>query len=190
MVCQDEGVDSERMESGTRRAWVRLILPITGLLSLIWFLVRVIPKPSRATYPCQRVAFPLASGFVIWLTGLVGSVAFVRRARRHYTRARLAGVVLCVMGAAGILWLAMAETENRQAAAYPPVPNVPFGVAKGLNPGLFSILSTAIMLPPKTGMLSLLKQNTAVSIHLLSAEGVSLGFSFILKRVVIKALSF
>ena len=41
-----------------------------GLVSLIWFLVRVIPKPSRASYPCQRAAAPLASGFVIWLVGL------------------------------------------------------------------------------------------------------------------------
>ena len=39
-----------------------------GLASLFWFLLRVIPKPSRAYYPCQRAAFPVASGFVIWLT--------------------------------------------------------------------------------------------------------------------------
>jgi hypothetical protein len=29
-----------------------------GLLALAWFLIRVLPKPSRATYPCQRAAFP------------------------------------------------------------------------------------------------------------------------------------
>ena len=49
----------------------RLLLPLIGLLALIWFLVRVIPKPNRATYPCQRIAFPLASGFVIWLMGIL-----------------------------------------------------------------------------------------------------------------------
>jgi hypothetical protein len=27
---------------------------VMGIASLIWFLVRVIPKPSRATYPCMN----------------------------------------------------------------------------------------------------------------------------------------
>ena len=29
-------------------------------LPLLWFLVRVISKPSRASYPCQRAAAPLS----------------------------------------------------------------------------------------------------------------------------------
>ena len=45
-----------------RLKWLTIL---AGLASLIWFLVRVIPKPSRASYPCQRAAAPLASGFVI-----------------------------------------------------------------------------------------------------------------------------
>jgi len=40
--------------------WLIWLFPIAGLLSLIWFLIRVLPKPSRATYPCQRVAAPLS----------------------------------------------------------------------------------------------------------------------------------
>ncbi|MFX0203754.1 MAG: hypothetical protein ACFFCW_47250, partial [Candidatus Hodarchaeota archaeon] len=60
----------------------RWILPITGLSALIWFLLRVVPKPSRATYPCQRVAMPLASGFVAWLVGLVVSVTAFKKARQ------------------------------------------------------------------------------------------------------------
>lgn len=35
-----------------------LLLPITGFLALVWFVVRVAPKPSRAAYPCQRLAAP------------------------------------------------------------------------------------------------------------------------------------
>ena len=57
-----------------KHGWLCWLLPIAGLLSLAWFLIRVIPKPSRAMYPCQRVAMPLASGFVAWLVGLVGSL--------------------------------------------------------------------------------------------------------------------
>lgn len=42
--------------------WTRWMFPITGLLSLVWFVFRVAPKPSRAAYPCQRAAAPLAGG--------------------------------------------------------------------------------------------------------------------------------
>jgi len=39
---------------GNKLPILRWLLPVVGLFSLIWFLIRVIPKPSRATYPCQR----------------------------------------------------------------------------------------------------------------------------------------
>ena len=57
-----------------KKRWKAILFPIIGLSSLIWFLIRVIPKPSRATYPCMKVAAPLASTFVIYLIGLVTSV--------------------------------------------------------------------------------------------------------------------
>ncbi len=59
-----------------------------GFISLIWFLIRVIPKPQRAMYPCQRVAFPMASAFVIWLTGFTGSFFFYRKARNYLKNSR------------------------------------------------------------------------------------------------------
>ncbi len=46
------------------RAAKKVVVAATGLLALAWFLIRVIPKPSRALYPCQRAAFPLASAFI------------------------------------------------------------------------------------------------------------------------------
>ena len=45
--------------------------PLGGALALCWFVIRVVPKPSRATYPCQQAAFPVASGFVVWLLALL-----------------------------------------------------------------------------------------------------------------------
>jgi hypothetical protein len=50
-----------------------------GLGALIWFLILVIPKPSRATYPYQRAAFPIASAFVIYIISFVSfSFAFLK----------------------------------------------------------------------------------------------------------------
>ena len=66
----------------------RLVLIAIGFAALVWFLIRVIPKPSRAAYPCQQAAFPFASAFVIWLTGiLTSSFAFVK-ARHKWQRSK------------------------------------------------------------------------------------------------------
>lgn len=64
------------------------LLIIIGLVSLIWFLIRVIPKPSRAAYPCQRAAFPVATGFIIWLTGSLISFFSFKKAREKILGSR------------------------------------------------------------------------------------------------------
>ena len=116
--------------------WFIWLFPIIGLASLIWFLVRVVPKPSRATYPCQRLAFPLASGLIIWLFGLGGSTAAFRKARRSFSRSRYLIGILCIMASIGCLWLSLTLTAEKQAKAADPHPvNIPIGVARGLHPG-------------------------------------------------------
>ena len=79
--------------------WLIWLLPAAGLVSLIWFLVRVIPKPSRALYPCQRVAMPLASGFVAWLISMAGSVVAFRRAQGLFKQARVRLALVCLVAA-------------------------------------------------------------------------------------------
>lgn len=113
-------------------------LPIAGLVSLVWFLVRVIPKPSRATYPCQRLAAPLASGFVIWLAGLLGSMLAYRRAKRLLQQSRyLTAWGLLVVAIATVWWsLSITGSKNAQADFVPSeLPNSPIGIGKGIHPG-------------------------------------------------------
>ena len=124
--------------SGGKYRWLMWLFPILGLFSLIWFLIRVIPKPSRATYPCQRFAAPFASGFVIWITGLIGSTIAYRRARRYLYQSRyiIAGIFI-IFGVSAI-WFSMSITGRTTAeAAFTPdePPNSPMGVAKGIHPG-------------------------------------------------------
>jgi hypothetical protein len=121
--------------------WPWWLFPFTGLAALIWFLIRVIPKPSRAAYPCQRVAFPLASGFIVWLLGLAGSIAAFRKAKRALVRARYVLAVICIVVSVASIYLAIGFTsQDRALAATPPlrVPqpvNAPIGTAKGVHPG-------------------------------------------------------
>jgi len=116
--------------------WLKWLFPITGLLALIWFLIRVIPKPSRATYPCQRVAFPLASSFIVWLLGLGGSAAVFRKAKSHFSRSRYISGLLCIAVSVGCVWLCLTFNADKQTKAAGSSPaNSPIGVARGVHPG-------------------------------------------------------
>jgi len=113
-------------------SWRFWILPVMGLFSLLWFLVRVIPKPSRAAYPCQRAAFPLASSFVVWVTALVASTFAWRRSRRHDARLWTA----CLWGAAALALAALVVTSLPTVRAWADnPPHDVVGVAKGIFPG-------------------------------------------------------
>jgi parallel beta-helix repeat protein len=97
-----------------------------------------LPKPSRATYPCQRLAAPLASGFVVWLTGLIGSTLAYRKAKKHLYQSRYVVAALCLTVSITALWLSVTLTgqDSAQAAFVPSEPpNSPIGVAKGIYPG-------------------------------------------------------
>jgi len=122
-----------RLTSG----WLIWLLPITGLFALIWFLIRVIPKPSRAAYPCQRIAAPMACGFVAWLSGLAVSAVVYHKARRLLHRSRYVAAALCIVVSVLALWWPLGITGQKASADFTPTdpPNSPMGVARGINPG-------------------------------------------------------
>ena len=135
-VCPKTGRPIKRTQ---KKRWILWLFPITGFIALLWFLIRVIPKPSRALYPCQRIAQPLASGFVVWLLGLFGSAMAYRKARRLFLQSRyIVGAALLAVAVMAIFW-PLSITSEKSAKAAPFVPtdpaNTPIGVAKGINPG-------------------------------------------------------
>ena len=131
-LCPKTG---KHLKRKTKYHWLMWIFPIAGLVSLIWFLVRVIPKPSRATYPCQRIAFPLASGFVAWLVGLGAATMAFRKAKLNFARRRFVIGLVCIAIGVGALLLAMSATGEKLVLAQPQPANEPMGVAKGVYPG-------------------------------------------------------
>ncbi|MFN2169155.1 MAG: DUF362 domain-containing protein, partial [Anaerolineae bacterium] len=115
-----------------KRHWWAWGFSALGFCSLVWFLVRVIPKPSRAAYPCQRAAFPLASSFIVWITALVGSALAWRRFRRWDARVWQA----CLWGAAALALAALVVTSLPTVRAWAGnPPHGVLGVAKGIFPG-------------------------------------------------------
>jgi hypothetical protein len=51
---------------------------LLGISSTVWFLIRVIPKPQRANYPCMQAAAPMMSGFSSCLPANKGKYTTVK----------------------------------------------------------------------------------------------------------------
>lgn len=121
-----------------KKFFKNLFLPVLGLSSLVWFLIRVLPKPSRASYPCMKAAAPLASAFVVWVMGLFGSVLLFKKARQFMAQSRtvLAGVAI-----AAAVTLALVSQLSKPAEIRANLtstlegPNLPMGTGTGIHPG-------------------------------------------------------
>src|ERR1017187_969371 len=125
-------LETARAEVKTRTGRLRWMFPAAGLLSLLWFLFRVVPKPSRAAYPCQRAAAPLAGGFVIWLAGALGSASLFRRGKRLWKGSQIVLACACLAAAAVLAFSAFTGMSEQAAKAEP---NQPIGIGKGIHPG-------------------------------------------------------
>ena len=134
-ICPKTG---QRIPIHRARTWLAVA---TGLGATLWFLFRVVPKPSRAAYPCQRVAAATATGFIVWLLGAAGLGALCRNAAQRLQRRSAATVFafgLALLSAAG--WLVFAQPTGTASAAYTtwtPTEgsNAPMGQARGNFPG-------------------------------------------------------
>lgn len=118
---------------------LKITFIITGIASTIWFLVRVIPKPQRAAYPCMRTAAPIMSGFIIYLLSLAGSVAAFKKAKFNFVRSSYLYGVLFILGALFCsIFLTGRETgyaSVKGKAEWIVLPNQPVGTAKGIFAG-------------------------------------------------------
>lgn len=116
----------------------KLMFPVIGILSILWFLIRVVPKPDRAAYPCQQVAFGFGASFLTYMAALILSYPiFVKlRTSRYKSLAILFIVVLVGTGSTVLIMSAPIDKEN-----YVPVlttidkPNQPIGKERGIFPG-------------------------------------------------------
>jgi hypothetical protein len=112
-----------------------LLLPVVGGLSLLWYLLRVVPKPSRAAYPCQRAAVPMAASFLAWIAALVTwrtAAGWWKRCRSQGRLARaFAALALTLAALAATLRPWITAPVRAQAPAYHPA----LGEAGGIHPG-------------------------------------------------------
>lgn len=128
-----------RLFNKIKNGWGKIILPLIGAGSLIWFLIRVIPKPSRASYPCMKVAAPMASSFVLWILGLIASVTAFKKMKTAFAKSSYTlAVMFLVLGISFTLFTASQSGITLFAGSQQietVIPNNPIGAAKGVNPG-------------------------------------------------------
>jgi len=132
----------EHINKAFKNSWFKKrILPlIIGLVALFWFLIRVIPKPQRASYPCMKVAYPMMSGLVIWILGMTGISTSVRIFVKNISNKKylVAFSTLFIIAATYISFsLYNSGTLYASHAQEDPVhiSNSPFGEAQGIIPG-------------------------------------------------------
>ena len=77
-----------------------ILFHIVGFACIIWFLVRIIPKPDRIRYPCQQMSITFASSYIIfwiilWSTLFHGLGLWIKRAK--YKTVAFAPAILVVL---------------------------------------------------------------------------------------------
>ena len=114
------------------------VFPFLGLASLIWFLIRVIPKPSRATYPCVKATAPLASSFVIYCISLFSSVVFFKKAKIFFAQSRYVMFTMALVACLSFGFLSLlSDSYPVKAVEMSKIegPNQPMGLGQGVIPG-------------------------------------------------------
>lgn len=133
----------EKGEFSSKRMRILLFWGL-GLSSTLWFLIRVVPKPSRASYPCMQTAAPMMSAFVTYLLSFTATWWSGRKLYHAVRQRRLVmGVFffacLCVFGTMTLV----ENSVQSLAQAVLPTPDVrmawgrnnPVGTPKGIYPG-------------------------------------------------------
>ena len=117
----------------------KILFIILGIISTLWFLIRVIPKPSRATYPCMRAAAPFMSGLFLYLISVWGAVIVSRKTRFNKLNVRYLSSFMLVFGVIAVMAISpsssVVEEESIVKTGTEDGPNQPFGKGVGINPG-------------------------------------------------------
>ncbi len=118
----------------TPNHFAALLFPFTGLAAILWILFRVLTKPSRITYPCMRVAMPIASTFIGYILIPALTVFAWMRARKRQVAAT---ALFAVAGLSGSFVLNNQLTRD-SVVQFPTIvqpANQPIGTGVGIFPG-------------------------------------------------------
>jgi len=115
---------------------------LAGIVCLIWFLIRVLPKPDRIRYPCQQIALGLVVGYitfwsVLWTGVFLGLRLWVKRVRYKTTAYVPVLLVACILifSVTSNVYAEVFIYEKEKTKIWIPTSKDPIGVPTGANPG-------------------------------------------------------
>lgn len=131
---------------------LKIFFPLFGLAALVWFLIRVVPKPSRIEYPCQQVAAPVALSFLAFMASVVSGATTWRKFRTLWGSRRFAmGMGVLLLGLLLTTSFYVMSVDNTvlgqvirkqidndtDMGSFTPIdkPNTPMGTGRGIHPG-------------------------------------------------------
>lgn len=119
----------------------KILFPIIGIIAIIWFLIRVLPKPSRITYPCQQLASGIGVSFLIYLATFLSTFP-VFKLLHKYVHRNIAYLFIFLFIGGSIVSVGLAFNSKSDASLPGFSPNeganAPMGIAKGIYPGRVS----------------------------------------------------
>jgi hypothetical protein len=123
----------------TMTGWKGIWFHVAGIIAIIWFLVRVVPKPTRAQYPCQQIAMSISLGYIaFWGILFTGLVVWMRKAKTRFMKTTPALFVsfIVLFTITGAVFATNYFDQSEPApVAWTPIPKEPMGVPTGTNPG-------------------------------------------------------
>jgi hypothetical protein len=134
MAHHQKSVIWEKM-CGSKGIWFHL----AGIIAIVWFLFRVVPKPQRAQYPCQQVALSISLGYIaFWSVLFTGLVVWMRNAKTKFTKIApvvCAGFLVTITITGAVFATNYFQETQPAVVSWDPIPKQPMGNGTGINPG-------------------------------------------------------
>lgn len=119
--------------------WKGIWFHVAGIIAIAWFLIRVVPKPQRAQYPCQQVAMSLSLGYIaFWSVLFTGLVIWLRTAKTRFAKTLptvLTGFIVIFTISGAVFATNYFQADTPAATSWDPIPKQPMGAGVGVNPG-------------------------------------------------------
>ncbi|UCD13273.1 MAG: hypothetical protein JSW60_06865, partial [Thermoplasmatales archaeon] len=119
---------------GLKGLWFHIL----GIACIIWFLVRVLPAPHRARYPCQQMSITVAVSYIAFWTVLFhGLGLWIKKAKLKTTAITPAILVVLIIlfSVSGSVFSNNNSYLGGATERWDPPINDPIGTPQGANPG-------------------------------------------------------
>jgi hypothetical protein len=123
-----------------------ILFHIAGIIAIIWFLIRVVPRPDRIRYPCQQMGISVAFGYItfwslLWSSLFHGLCHLTKKLKNKtivVAPAILVSLIIIFSVSSNVFadnYVIKKDEEVEISSIWDPIPKEPIGTPQGTNPG-------------------------------------------------------